>query len=153
MGQYSSRLNVTTFRKERPSCLCSRTSSSYTPWGVDPVASPRTACVPCAARDRMREAISSAIPRLAAALDWCTVTGMRSEPRHEGEVEVSGVFCCVVMRGSSFSAFDATSPARLRNGSGGVRATFWRGRGILYFTSVPTWFGGQEDGKDRRVLV
>ena len=46
--------------------------------GVEPVASPSTAFLPCVARDRMREAISAATALLAAPLDAWTVTGIRS---------------------------------------------------------------------------
>lgn len=69
IGQYSSRLNVITFLNERPSSLWSRTSSSYTPCGVEPVARPRTAGCPRLFFSRISSAISRATALLAAPED------------------------------------------------------------------------------------
>ena len=43
MGWYSSKLNVITFLKLKPSSLCIRISSWYTFFGEEPVANPKTA--------------------------------------------------------------------------------------------------------------
>ena len=53
--------------KLRPSSRCSRASSSYTPTGVEPVASPSTHGSPAAARSRTSVAMRAATARDASA--------------------------------------------------------------------------------------
>src|SRR5580704_5147342 len=60
MGQYSSRLNVTTFEKSSDSSRCRRINSRYTPIGVEPVGSPSTVGTPAELFSRIKPSTTRA---------------------------------------------------------------------------------------------